>query len=94
VGDAAGVRDSAPHVVDQLLADGASTKLRLRVVPVALLERSAGRPAAGCATAIAAWALFDGLDAEAALRDLSPELADDRMFANLVRTTLTTLAAE
>jgi len=42
------------HRLDQIGLD-AATKLRLRVVPTARAERAAGRDAAGCATAVAAW---------------------------------------
>ncbi|HTH05902.1 MAG TPA: hypothetical protein VL916_08530, partial [Ilumatobacteraceae bacterium] len=36
------------------------TKLRLRIVPVALRERAAGAPASACAAVIAAWILSIG----------------------------------
>ncbi|PPF80593.1 oxidoreductase [Pseudoclavibacter sp. RFBJ3] len=42
------------HRLAQIAADSA-TKLRLRVVPVAELEREAQRSASGCAAAVAAW---------------------------------------
>jgi fructuronate reductase len=37
------------------IAQDSTTKVRLRIVPVALGERAAGRSAGGCASAIAAW---------------------------------------
>ncbi|MFB6608917.1 mannitol dehydrogenase family protein [Agromyces sp. NPDC056379] len=37
------------------IAQDSTTKVRLRIVPVALSERAAGRDATGCAAAIAAW---------------------------------------
>jgi fructuronate reductase len=42
------------HQLAQIAVDS-STKLRLRIIPVARRERSAGRSAAGCARVIAAW---------------------------------------
>ncbi|WP_062289185.1 mannitol dehydrogenase family protein [Demequina phytophila] len=42
------------HRLDQI-AEDSLTKLRVRIVPVALAELMAGRPASGCARAIAAW---------------------------------------
>ena len=39
------------------IAQDSTTKVRLRIVPVALGERAAGRAAEGCAAAIAAWML-------------------------------------
>lgn len=42
------------HRLAQIATDGL-TKLRVRVAAVALLERAAGRDAAGCARAVAAW---------------------------------------
>ena len=37
------------------IATDSSTKLALRIVPIARRERAAGRPAAGCSDAVAAW---------------------------------------
>ena len=51
------------HRLEQIATDGL-TKLRLRVVPVARLERAAGRPATAGAEVIAAWI--------AAVRSLAP----------------------
>jgi fructuronate reductase len=89
-------RFANPRIVHRLaqIAEGAQTKLRLRIVPVALDERAAGRPATGCATAIAAWALVQSREPQDALRELSAQLADDEPFAALVRRTATTLTAE
>ncbi|MDZ8201686.1 mannitol dehydrogenase family protein [Microbacterium sp. SSW1-59] len=50
------------HRLVQIATD-ATTKMRLRIVPVALRERAAGRPAEGCAAAVAAWWLSDTGDA-------------------------------
>ena len=47
------------HHLDQISTDSI-TKLRLRIVPVALRERAAGRSASACATVIAAWILSIG----------------------------------
>ena len=47
------------HHLDQISTDS-QTKLRLRIVPVALRERAAGAPASACATVIAAWILSIG----------------------------------
>ncbi|TDD68983.1 mannitol dehydrogenase family protein [Jiangella aurantiaca] len=51
------------HRLSQIAEDGL-TKLRIRIVPVALQERRAGRPARGCAQGIASWiaALLRGID--------------------------------
>ena len=51
------------HLLDQI-AEGSRTKLRLRIVPVALAERAAGRSAVGAATAIAAWILREAASAD------------------------------
>jgi fructuronate reductase len=42
------------HELAQVALEGTS-KLRYRIVPVAIAERDAGRPATACATAIASW---------------------------------------
>ena len=67
------------HSLGKIAQDGLE-KLRVRVVPVALLERAAGRDAAACATTIAAWMAVTG----GTLRELSHELADDDSFVNTV----------
>jgi fructuronate reductase len=59
------------------IAEDALTKLRLRIAPVARLERAAGRPATGCARAIAA----SGFD----LTEIDPRLAADDEFRSTVQ---------
>ncbi|GAB4005810.1 mannitol dehydrogenase family protein [Glycomyces albus] len=77
------------HRLDQI-AEDALTKLRLRIAPVALAERAAGRSAAASAEAIAAWALANcgrpghPATASALLERLSPDLAADADFAATV----------
>ncbi|WP_348789957.1 mannitol dehydrogenase family protein [Leifsonia sp. NPDC080035] len=82
-------RFANPRIVHRLaqIAEGSRTKVRLRIVPVALAERSAARPAAGCAAAIAAWIAAEAPDADPrdALRELSPELAADERFVRTLR---------
>lgn len=77
-------RFANPRIVHRLaqIAEGSRTKVRLRIVPVALAERAAGRPAVGCVAAIAAWIAAEapGSDPRAALEELSPELARDDAF--------------
>jgi fructuronate reductase len=68
------------HQLSQIALDGAE-KLRVRVVPVALLELAAGRDAAACAAVVAAWQSHTG----GTLRELSPELADTYDFVEAVR---------
>jgi fructuronate reductase len=83
-------RFANPRIVHRLaqIAEGSLAKLRLRIVPVTLAERSAGRPAGGCAAAIAAWAAIERPDADVldALGEVSPELAADDGFAPRLRT--------
>jgi fructuronate reductase len=69
------------HRLAQVGMDG-SSKLRVRVVPIAAMERAAGRPAGGCATVIAAWV------ANACRRQLPPDAngtAIDRMIIEGVK---------
>jgi len=78
------------HRLEQIARD-ATTKMRVRIVPVARLERAAGRSAAGCAAAVAAWILA-GRDADDAhstadanhtaqqVADLDPVLGRDAAF--------------
>jgi fructuronate reductase len=77
-------RFANPRIVHRLsqIAEGSLTKLRLRIVPVALAERRAGRRAAGCATAIAAWYACEGEGPtlDRILEQLSPQLAGDGVF--------------
>lgn len=91
-------RFANPRIVHRLaqIAEGSLTKLRLRIEPVALAERAAGRPATGCATAIAAWALVEraGATAGDALWEVSPALAADGAFAAEVGAAHAQLAAD
>lgn len=93
-------RFANPRIVHRLgqIAEGSDTKLRLRVVPVALAERGAGRTAEGCATAIAGWMLQEhpdadcgGADLRRLLATLSPELAADDAFVTTLHQTIPTL---
>ncbi|GAA1650229.1 mannitol dehydrogenase family protein [Actinoplanes couchii] len=72
-------RFTNPRIEHRLaqIAEDTLTKLRLRIVPVARRERAAGRPATGCATALAA----SGLD----LAEIDPRLAADDTFHTTVR---------
>jgi fructuronate reductase len=75
------------HRLDQINEQG-ETKARLRLVPVALAERAAGRSAAGTARAIAGWIAAElprgSADTTTLLHGLSPELAADTTFRHLV----------
>lgn len=86
------------HRLDQIAADS-PLKLAVRVAPVAERERRAGRSASAAATAIAAWIAADregllgparqntdGSQAAlaAAIRSISPQLADDADFVAAV----------
>ena len=81
------------------IAQGSVTKLRLRIVPVALERLAAGATASGCAHPVAAWiaaerpAVAERLTVAEALAELSPELAAHAGFAASVRTTLAELRA-
>ncbi|MGO4298765.1 mannitol dehydrogenase family protein [Leifsonia sp. RAF41] len=81
-------RFANPRIVHQLdqIAEGSRTKLRLRIVPVALVEREAGRNAVGAATAIAAWTLREAASADllSTVRELAPELAEDEEFVKTI----------
>ena len=68
------------HQLAQIALDG-TEKMRVRVVPVALLELAAGRAASACAAAISAWQSQTG----GTLAELSPELADHADFVKAVR---------
>ena len=68
------------HGLAQIALNGLE-KLRVRVVPVALLELAAGRDAGACATVIGAWEVQTG----GTLLELSPELADHTDFVKAVR---------
>jgi len=84
-------RFTNPRIVHRLaqIAEGAETKIALRIVPVALRERAAGRPADASATAIAAWIAVEGhTEGVAAVRSalgrVSAELAGDDDFVAAV----------
>ncbi|SDH60896.1 fructuronate reductase [Leifsonia sp. 98AMF] len=81
-------RFANPRIVHQLdqIAEGSRTKLRLRIVPVALAEREAGHSAVGAATAIAAWTLREAASADllSTVRELAPELAEDEEFVKTI----------
>ena len=71
-------RFANPRIEHRLaqIAEDSLLKLRLRIVPVARLERAAGRPALGAAIAIAAWIGRTG----GQVADIDPELGRDRQF--------------
>lgn len=85
-----------PRIAHELaqIATDIATKVRLRIVPVAERELSAGRTAAGCAAAIGAWlaAADDGLVAgpvsdaptASAVASVSTRLGEDERFVALV----------
>lgn len=65
------------------IAEGASTKIRLRVIPVAERERAAGRSADGCAMALASWIAAAGETSESAetlVKSVSDALGADKAF--------------
>lgn len=70
------------------IAQGSVTKMRLRIVPVALERLAAGATASGCAHPIAVWIAAErpAVAADEALSELSPELAAHAGFAASVRT--------
>jgi fructuronate reductase len=82
-------RFANPRIEHRLtqIAEGARTKVRLRIVPIALAERAAGRSAAGIAQALAAWIAAEapGQDPRAVLAEFSPELAQDEVFVAALR---------
>jgi fructuronate reductase len=83
-----------PRIVHRLaqIAEGAQTKMRLRIAPIARRERAAGRDAAACAAALAAWivAAREGIlagvdpasvaDVRRSIGELDPQLAADGDF--------------
>jgi fructuronate reductase len=71
------------HQLAQIVLD-TDQKLPIRIVPVALAERAAGRSAAACALPIAAWVEQQGRAAAAVVGELSAELAADAEFVGLV----------
>ncbi len=66
------------HLLDQI-AEDSLTKLRVRVAPVAIAERAAGRSAAGCARVVAAWAT--NVMARDGRRDSMQEAIDTALVA-------------
>jgi fructuronate reductase len=71
------------HRLEQILLD-TDQKLPIRIVPVALAERAAGRSAAACAAPIAAWVSLRGGSARDVVAALSPGLGADDGFVELV----------
>lgn len=84
------------HRLAQIAID-AATKVRLRIIPVATRERAAGRSAAACAAAVAAWMLSRrpedagasapagvNIDTSEALRMLDATLSADADFCRSV----------
>ncbi|MES2169279.1 MAG: mannitol dehydrogenase family protein [Actinomycetota bacterium] len=67
------------HSLDQIAIDSL-VKLRVRIVPVALRERAAGRAAEACAHVIAAWIASTG----GTLEQIDRRLAADAAFASRV----------
>lgn len=74
------------------IAQDSTTKVRLRIVPVALGERAAGREATGCAAAIAAWMLGVRAGTTPTPDDIDPATIAD-LDASARRTLLTALNA-
>lgn len=70
------------HRLEQIAQD-AVTKLRVRVVPIALAERGAGRSAAGSAAVIAAWILSVRHGLFAAIEHISSTSSSDHFVAFL-----------
>jgi len=81
------------HRLAQIAKDG-TTKLRVRIVPVAEAELRAGRLPRGCATAVAAWARSvpdpDGGGVRDRIAALSPTLADNGPFIAAVHSAMAT----
>ena len=83
------------HRLDQIATDGL-TKLRLRVVPVAVRELEARRTASGCAFAIAAWIVAAErglLPADASQEEVRAALATSSPRAALLELVAPDLAA-
>jgi len=85
------------HLLSQIASDTA-TKIRLRIIPVAELERAAGRAAEGCAGALAAWVVSVNRPAGVAgVRDLvagvSASLAADEEFVSSVALSVQSIRA-
>jgi fructuronate reductase len=90
------------HRLGQIATDSA-VKARLRIVPVAEREVAGGRPAPGCAQAIAAFVAASDAkllpidrsrSSHPTLEELSPQLAADGEFADAVREWAAILTAE
>ncbi len=73
------------HRLDQIARD-AEVKLTLRIGPVAMAERAAGRNGDGASCAIGAWAAAEGLPAAEAVQRVAPTLAADEIFTHQVDT--------
>ncbi|MCT9821360.1 mannitol dehydrogenase family protein [Microbacterium sp. W1N] len=85
------------HPLSQIRVD-TETKLRLRIVPVARLERACGRPADAAAFAVGAWAAGARTrgrreDTVAAIGRVAPDLADDAPFVAAVMRAVDQLAS-
>lgn len=78
------------HLLTQIAEEGL-TKLRLRIVPIAVAELGAGRDARGCALALAAWMRSVGGDPRELLGRASAELAATTNFPRRVEDALATL---
>ncbi len=80
------------HALAQISMDS-TTKMRLRIAPVAEREREAGREASGCAFAVAVWLAADAAmtDAHNAVAQISPRLAADPAFVTSVSSFLNSL---
>ena len=80
-------RFSNPRIAHSLvqIAQDALTKMRVRIVPVAGLERAAGRSASACAAALGAWLAADGVGGgRERIAQLSRTLAADDVFVAAV----------
>jgi fructuronate reductase len=76
------------HALAQIALD-ADTKMRVRIAPVAVRERRAGRSADACAAVVAAWLAVEGegtdlSSVECAVADISPALGVDTAFVAAV----------
>jgi fructuronate reductase len=76
------------HRLSQIALD-ATTKMRLRIVPVAIAELADGKPAEGCAAAIAAWMI--GVSSSAVPTPLSSTPGDPILEAPAQRELLAAL---
>lgn len=79
------------------IAEGGELKIRIRIAPVAKLERQAGRPADASAFAIAAWLALQGADTDRdgeAVASIDPDLGRDDLFVTRVHEHHTRLRSE